>query len=318
MQITRDENEAYQLLKLHLERSLQDSDVLVLNRNNSHDRLEAMTQVPDGSPIEELLKGAQPDSCLAVRLGKPHERGAGREPLLTCELCGHCSTSTCVPSLVGGEVIGAVLVQHPAPLDPASKRRVEASITQASPVLANLRNLALSQTRALTDQLTGLPNRRSVDDTLKRMAAFANRSVTPLAAVLFDLDPFKKINDLAGHEKGDEVLAAVGVAVAAECRASDFVGRYGGEEFVLLLPDTDRAGAVVIAEKVRLAIAAVEVVGVSRAITASLGVAAIPDDASEHGQLVRAADRALYLAKAAGRNRVATLVAEDSQPIVVT
>jgi diguanylate cyclase (GGDEF)-like protein len=220
--------------------------------------------------------------------------------------------------LVGGEVIGAVLVQHPAPLDPASKRRVEASITQASPVLANLRNLALSQTRALTDQLTGLPNRRSVDDTLKRMAAFANRSVTPLAAVLFDLDHFKKINDLAGHEKGDEVLAAVGVAVAAECRASDFVGRYGGEEFVLLLPDTDRAGAVVIAEKVRLAIAAVEVVGVSRAITASLGVAAIPDDASEHGQLVRAADRALYLAKAAGRNRVATLVAEDSQPIVVT
>jgi diguanylate cyclase (GGDEF)-like protein len=318
MQITRDESEAYHLLKLHLERSLPGSDVLVLNRNNSHDRLEPMTELPADSTIAERLKGAEPDACLAVRLGKPHERGPDREPLLTCELCGKLPSSTCVPSLVGGEVIGAVLVQHPTPLDTTNRRRVEASITQASPVLANLRNLAVSQARALTDQLTGLPNRRSIDDTLKRMAAYAERSVTPLAAVLFDLDHFKSINDLAGHEKGDEVLAAVGVAVAGTVRASDFVGRHGGEEFILLLPDTDRAGAVVIAEKVRAAIGSVEVAGVSQPISASLGVASIPEDAHEPMLLMRAADRALYLAKAQGRNQVATLVAHDAEPLTFT
>ena len=315
MQITRDESEAYQLLKLHLERSLPGSEVLVLNRNNSHDRLEPMTALPSDSPVAEGLNGAAPDSCLAVRLGKPHERGGDREPLLTCELCGKLSSSTCVPSLVGGEVIGAVLVQHPTPLDTTSRRRVEASITQASPVLANLRNLALSQARALTDQLTGLPNRRSIDDTLKRMAAFAERSGTSLSAVLFDLDHFKGVNDVYGHEKGDEVLAGIGVAVAGSVRASDFIGRYGGEEFILLLPDTDRAGAVVIAEKVRATIAAVEVPGVTRPVTASLGVASIPEDAHEPTLLLRGADRALYLAKAQGRNRVATLVSPDAEPL---
>ena len=188
-------------------------------------------------------------------------------------------------------------------------------MTQASPVLANLRNLALSQTRALTDGLTGLPNRRSIDDTLKRMAAHAERTSNSLGIVLFDLDHFKQINDLCGHEKGDEVLAAVGVVITSTLRASDFAGRFGGEEFILLLPDTDRAGAVEVAEKLRLAIAAVEVTGVSRPITASLGVAAIPADAAEPMLLLRAADRALYLAKANGRNRSETLASHESEPL---
>jgi diguanylate cyclase (GGDEF)-like protein len=315
MQITRDEDEAYRLLSRHLQRSLEGSEVLVLNRNNSHDRLEPMTEVADGSPLAEKLKGAEPHSCLAIRLGKTHERSVDVEPLLTCELCGAAGgNSTCVPSLVGGEVIGSVLVQHPAPLGASSKRRVEESMTQASPVLANLRNLALSQTRALTDGLTGLPNRRSIDDTLKRMAAHAGRTSTPLGVVLLDLDHFKQVNDLFGHEKGDEVLAAVGVAITGNLRASDFAGRFGGEEFILLLPDTDRDGAVTLAENMRQAIAGLEVAGVSRPITASLGVAALPEDAPEPTLLLRAADRALYLAKSRGRNRTETLASQESDP----
>ena len=314
MQITRDEDEAYRLLTRHLQRSLE-SEVLVLNRNNSHDRLEPMTEVAEDSPLAERLQGAEPDSCLAVRLGKTHERTVDQEPLLTCELCGVIGgNSTCVPSLVGGEVIGSVLVQHSAPLDASSKRRVEESMTQASPVLANLRNLALSQARALTDGLTGLPNRRAIDDTLKRMAAHALRTSTPLGVVLFDLDHFKQINDLFGHEKGDEVLAAVGVATMSSLRASDFAGRFGGEEFILLLPDTDREGAVTVAENIRLALAGLDVAGVSRPITASFGVAALPDDVDGPTVLLRAADRALYLAKSRGRNRVETLALQDSDP----
>jgi len=316
MQITRDEDEAYSLLKRHLQRSLSGSDVLVLNRNNSHDKLEPMTDLPADSPLVALLQTAEPDSCLAVRLGKTHERTEDHRPLLTCEVCGAAGgNSTCVPSLVGGEVIGSVLVQHPVALDGADRRRIEESMTQASPVLANLRNLALSQTRALTDGLTGLPNRRSIDDTLKRMAAHAERTSTSLGTVLFDLDHFKQINDLCGHEKGDEVLAAVGVVITSTLRASDFAGRFGGEEFILLLPDTDRAGAVEAAEKLRRAIAAIEVAGVSRPITASLGVAAVPEDAAEPTLLLRAADRALYLAKANGRNRTRTLASHESEPL---
>lgn len=317
MQITRDESEAYELLKRHLERSVPGSEVVVLNRNNSHDRLEPMTELPEDWAMARKLVAAEPDSCLAVRLGKPHERGSGVEPLLTCELCGDGPSSTCVPSLVGGEVIGAVHVRHSEPLDAEATRRVETSITQASPVLANLRNLALSQARALTDELTGLANRRAIDDTLKRMAAQADRTSTPLAAVLFDLDHFKRINDLCGHEKGDEVLAAVGVTAATSVRASDFVGRYGGEEFVLLLPDTDRERAIVLAEKMRLAISGISVAGVSQPIAASLGVAAIPEDATEPTSLLRAVDRALYVAKTQGRNRVASLAQEDVEPLTV-
>ncbi len=309
MQTTRDEDEAYRLLKRHLERSLADSDVLVLNRNNSHDRLQPMTVLQEGTPLAERLKNAEPESCLAVRLGKTHERRLDHEPLLTCVLCSVTgANSTCVPSLVGGEVIGSVLVQHLAPLDDVGRRRVEESMTQASPVLANLRNLALSQTRALTDGLTGLPNRRSIEDTLKRMAAQSGRAASSLGVLLFDLDHFKQINDLYGHEKGDEVLALVGATIAAAGREGDFAGRYGGEEFIALLPDTDRGGAVVAAEKLREAIANVEIPGVARPVTASFGVAAMPEDAAEPALLLRAADRALYMAKSQGRNRVETLI----------
>jgi diguanylate cyclase (GGDEF)-like protein len=178
------------------------------------------------------------------------------------------------------------------------------------------RPFALSEARALTDGLTGLPNRRSIEDALKRMAAQSDRTGQPLGAVLFDLDHFKQINDMWGHEKGDEVLAAVGATVASTVRASDFVGRYGGEEFMLLLPDTGRNGAAQIAEKLRQAITAVDVPGVERRVTASFGVAAIPEDASEPSLVVRAADRALYMAKARGRNRIETVFSDSLESLV--
>lgn len=105
-----------------------------------------------------------------------------------------------------------------------------------------MRNLALAEFRAATDGLTGLPNSRSVRENLKRMVAQSGRTLTPMAVVMFDLDHFKLVNDSHGHGKGDEVLAAVGDVVATTFRASDFVGRYGGEEFLALLPHTDREG----------------------------------------------------------------------------
>ncbi|HXH89825.1 MAG TPA: GGDEF domain-containing protein, partial [Gaiellaceae bacterium] len=132
----------------------------------------------------------------------------------------------------------------------------------------------------------------------------ATRSQLPLAAVLCDLDHFKQINDVYGHGKGDEALAAASATMRATLRDSDLVGRYGGEEFLILLPDTDLDGAVVLAEKLCAEIARIEVPDVDRAITASFGVAAYPADAPDGEMLVRMADRALYGAKARGRNCV--------------
>ena len=120
------------------------------------------------------------------------------------------------------------------------RSRLRDSVVQAAPILANQRNLALAELRAASDALTGLPNRRAADETLKRMTAHAGRGVSPLAAVLVDLDHFKQINDIHGHEQGDKALAAVGADFRSTLRASDFAARYGGEEFLVLLPDTDR------------------------------------------------------------------------------
>jgi diguanylate cyclase (GGDEF)-like protein len=124
-----------------------------------------------------------------------------------------------------------------------------------------------------------------------------------LSAIAFDLDHFKQINDSYGHGRGDDVLASVGAVLSETVRSSDFVGRNGGEEFIILLPNTDTPHATAVAEKILGAIAAITVPGVEREITASLGIATIPDHAGDGDQLVRSADRALYAAKTNGRNR---------------
>jgi diguanylate cyclase (GGDEF)-like protein len=305
MQIMRDEAEAHQLVKGHLERTIDGVDVAILNRNNSDNRLYAATAVDGDRELAAKLVDAEPDSCLAVRLGHAYEQGADADPLLSCELCGRSAAEVlCTPSLVGGEVIGSVLVRNARPLDEEEHERVADSVTQAAPVLANLRNLAIAESRAATDALTGLPNSRSCRDNLKRMVAHAGRTVSPLSAVMFDLDHFKQVNDRFGHGAGDDVLAGVGEAIGSTLRGSDFGGRYGGEEFLLLLPGTDHGGALEVAEKLRTAIEALEFQQAELRITASFGIATYPLDALDADALVRMADRALYAAKAKGRNRV--------------
>jgi len=210
---------------------------------------------------------------------------------------------------VGGEVIGSVLVEHGEPLHEQETTALRESVSQAAPVLANLRYLALAEFRASTDGLTGLPNKRAVKDAIKRMAAQASRTLAPLSAVALDLDNFKQINDSVGHGRGDDVLAAVGAVLSETVRTSDFVGRTGGEEFIVLLPDTDAHSAAIVAEKIRAAIAEISVPGVERRLTVSLGIASIPQHAGDGDQLVRSVDRALYVAKTKGRNRTEIAVA---------
>jgi diguanylate cyclase (GGDEF)-like protein len=305
LQIARTEREAFDVLKRHLEGWVEQARAVVMIRNASQNRLEAATGIETTPVLAKQLENAAPEACLAVRLAKPHMRQPDDGGLLVCELCGELPVpSSCVPTIVGGEVIGAVIVQTPEPLDKPQEEDLETSVSQAGPVIANLRNLAIAELRAATDALTGLANNRAVGDTLNRMAAQAGRSKTPLSAIMFDLDHFKRVNDVHGHAKGDEVLATVAAVVQSAVRESDFLGRYGGEEFVALLPDTSREGGALLAEKLRQAIESLEIPDLDRRLSASFGVATLPGDAVNGEQLLRAADRALYAAKNAGRNRV--------------
>ena len=305
LQIANDEDEAHLLLQHHLERTLAATRAVVLNRNNSADRLEAVTPLPRGSPLAETLRGAKPRSCLAVRSGQTHRENEKRSALLSCAVCAPCpGTSSCVPLTVGGEVIGSVLLSRAAPYTEAEEQRIHESVGQAAPVLANLRNLAVAEIRAATDSLTGLPNKRAVTDALKRMFAQAATTDSPLALLLLDLDHFKQINDQRGHAVGDQVLANVGAVLRGVLRTRDFAGRNGGEEFAVLLPDTDIPAALDIAERVRAAIAEISLPGSDVSVTVSIGAGGFPDHASTLDRLERLADAALYLAKRHGRNRV--------------
>jgi diguanylate cyclase (GGDEF)-like protein len=305
LQIAGDEDEAHRLLQRHLERTLPATSATVLNRNNSADRLEAVTPLLPGSPLPATLRGAEPRSCLAVRSGQTHRENGGRPALLSCPVCAPApGCSSCVPLTVGGEVIGSVLLSRPAPFSEAEEQRIRESVGQAAPVLANLRNLAVAEIRAATDGLTGLPNKRAVTDALKRTFAQAATTKAPLALLLLDLDHFKQVNDQRGHAVGDQVLANVGATLRGVLRARDFAGRNGGEEFAVLLPDTEIDAALEIAERVRAAIAENSVPGTDVSVTASIGVAGFPGQASTLDRLERLADAALYLAKRQGRNRV--------------
>ena len=159
---------------------------------------------------------------------------------------------------------------------------------------------------SLHDSLTNLYNRRYLDEALKRELILAKRGEYPVSLIMCDLDHFKKINDQHGHQAGDDVLKTFGALLKQHARASDICCRYGGEEFLLVLPQMTEQDAVERAELLRSTMAAVPVYhdGASILESASFGIATFPRDGDNGDRLIAAADDALYAAKAAGRNRV--------------
>jgi diguanylate cyclase (GGDEF)-like protein len=319
LQASKSEQESRDLLIQHVEKLIPKAGASVLNRNNSDDRLEIALSGRDSALRDARTEQMRPRSCMAVRLSHSHDRRPGDRRLQECEICGKIAgTTTCEPLLVGGQVIGSVLVASRQPIDADRRARLRESVAQAAPILANQRNLAIAEMRASSDALTGLPNRRAADETLKRMAAQAARSAQPLTAILLDLDRFKQVNDRHGHASGDRTLALVASIVQSTIRTSDFAARYGGEEFIVLLPDTDGDVGAIVAEKLRGEIASAELAGVG-AVSASFGLAVLPTDAGEPDELLRRADRALYAAKEGGRNCVrafADSVAGAERPLI--
>ncbi|QKE62995.1 diguanylate cyclase [Aquipseudomonas campi] len=157
-----------------------------------------------------------------------------------------------------------------------------------------------------TDRLTGLNNRGHWEEELKREYSRHRRYGSTAALVMFDIDHFKKVNDTYGHQAGDKVIQAVADVVRKEARDTDIAGRYGGEEFVILLPDVDSAGARLFAERLRQKTEALQVDYDGQLIpfTISLGVADLTQSSNDHQQLIEWADHALYQSKRNGRNQV--------------
>ena len=165
--------------------------------------------------------------------------------------------------------------------------------------------------QATHDSLTGVFSRRAILETLERELSRARRSRTPVAVALCDVDHFKLVNDRHGHQSGDAVLVEITRRMTSALRDSDAVGRVGGEEFLAVLPGADRAAGTAVAERIRAAVASlpVQIPASTLPVTVSIGVAAMPGDLATTDLLVSAADKALYLAKEEGRDRVRSVEA---------
>lgn len=192
--------------------------------------------------------------------------------------------------------------------DVTERRRAETMLAEAHETLEAANRLL--QTLARQDGLTGLANRRRLDEVLVEELRRARRQHLPLSVLLLDADEFKAYNDRYGHPAGDECLRRIGSAIkGALRRPADLAARYGGEEFVVLLPATDQNGSLIVAEHIRHTVAALQIEHLDsshKIMTVSIGTnSLIPMGDGDHGALIlTAADHALYRAKAAGRNRV--------------
>jgi diguanylate cyclase (GGDEF)-like protein len=213
-------------------------------------------------------------------------------------------------SLVDGpEYLGAIsIARHGEAFTREEEELLEYLAGQA---VVSIENASLHETverQAVTDELTGLANVRAFLSILDRELERSRRFDTPLGLVMVDLDDFKRVNDTHGHQQGDEVLAHVAGVLRDVSRELDTAARYGGEELAVVLPQTDAAGAALLAERMRSAVEALRVPRVGGkgtiGVTASFGVAAVPEDGVERSALIAAADAALYAAKAGGKNRV--------------
>jgi diguanylate cyclase (GGDEF)-like protein len=212
------------------------------------------------------------------------------------------------PLRSGEDTLGALVCagRRRDALPEAAQRELSLLAEQAAGALVRARLHDRAQRLATTDGLTGLMNRRSLDAQLQARLREAQRYRRKLSLVLIDVDHFKRVNDTYGHPAGDAVLEGVAAVLRDQARATDLAARYGGEEMALVLPETDEGGARAIAERVRAAVAQAQHATDQGSIrvTVSLGVATTPDDGETAEGLIEAADRALYRAKQAGRDRV--------------
>lgn len=308
LQSCRDVPEALDVSRRSLEALLPGvAGTLYLTRA-SQDYLEAETGWGEHAVAAHALLA--PHECWALRRAQQHvvdDVGQG----MACRhfdlpATGNAATA-CLPLTAQGINIGLLYLSAPARGAIAGLEAASSAAEQLSLALANLHLQETLRQQSIRDALTGLFNRRYLEESLPRELGRCERRGLPLALMMLDVDHFKAFNDQHGHEGGDAVLAAFGRMLQSHSRAEDIPCRFGGEEFVLILPEADLASAQRRAEDIRTAVAALRVQHRRRelgGLTVSIGIAVAPDDASDAPALQRLADEALYRAKRAGRDRV--------------
>jgi diguanylate cyclase (GGDEF)-like protein len=251
-----------------------------------------------GHPVDGLR---QPGICYAFR---PDEAEQGASLRHFCIPIIQSGAVSSVIQLVTDEPRAAVLLDQ-VPY-------IQVYVREMAPVLEAKRLTETLRDSSLRDALTGLNNRRFLEEYIDTLVAAARRRGSKIALLMVDLDYFKMVNDTYGHDVGDSVLKGLGVVLKQSLRASDLLVRFGGEEFLIVLPESDEPGAVTVAEKIRESVAGFRfpIAGGTLQKTISIGVALFPDDAETFWQTLKYADVALYRAKADGRNRVVRFLPE--------
>ncbi len=282
----------------------------------SRNLVEVVVSWGDPPPTEQLFA---PDRCWALRRGRAYRVEAPGTGLV----CGHVDPSLstgylCVPMMAHGEPLGVLHLQggssragqpdQPPELLLESHRRLAVTVAEhIALALANLRLRETLRSQSILDPLTGLFNRRYMEETLELELARAARGERAIGIILLDLDHFKPLNDSCGHDAGDALLRELAGVLKSRVRDGDIACRYGGEEFVLILPEAPLELARRRAEELREEVKRLRVSHRGRVIgpiTVSLGVAAFPDHGKNSATLLHAADAALYRAKDEGRDRV--------------
>jgi diguanylate cyclase (GGDEF)-like protein len=286
----------------------------------SLNRLDCLTGWGDVQYAETIT----PNECWGLRRGSVY--GAG-DPALDI-YCAHAHADArhrpymCVPMMAHGVSlgllhIGFVLDAGRANVADEERLRMQRLTDQITLALANLKLRQSLREQSIRDLLTGLYNRRYLEESLEREVARAGRDRTPLAVIMLDVDHFKRFNDQFGHQGGDAVLQALGRVLQETVRKSDLVARYGGEEFTVLLHNATQTGAREWGERLCEAVRTMAAKFAGQAlppVTISLGLAMYSENGTTADELLRAADTALYDAKRGGRNRlvVATAVAQNA------
>jgi len=311
LQSSTTEAEAYAVIAETVTQLFPSDSGAVFILNASRNMLESAADWGPAPPVKRIFP---PGDCWALRRGQVHLA-------LTNERhCAHVAEEghmyVCVPLLAQGETLGVLHLRDGPVMDDdgADESRMAEKCKLARLLaneiglgIANLKSRESMRNQSIRDPLTNLFNRRYMEEALAQERHRILRTKSQLAVIMIDIDHFKQFNEDYGHDGGDAVLRALGEFLTRHVRGSDVACRYGGEEFLLLLSPSTAEGAGQRAEKIREDAMQLRVNHASRdlgAITLSVGVAMLPDDASDADGVVKAADVALFHAKRAGRNRV--------------
>ena len=284
--------------------------------NPSRDYAEALEMWGDPVYTEKMFT---PLKCWAVRRSRPHRVDESHSGLL----CEHITGPTtgqylCVPMIAQGETIGILHLNHTESQQDEQKlmstlcteNKIQLVTTIAEHIAMALSNLKLRETmrqQSIRDILTGLFNRRYMEETLTRELHRAEREKKPVGVIMFDIDHFKDFNDLVGHDGGDALLRELGAFLIKNIRGGDIVCRYGGEEFTAVLPGATAEETRMRAEAIRKGVKELLVYHMGKPLgkcTISLGVAAFPEHGLSGEEILKRADSALYTAKNQGRDQV--------------